>query len=34
MVDGDAALGEEFLDVPVGPGLAKVPAYCQHDHVR
>jgi hypothetical protein len=34
MVDDDAALGEVFLDVPVGQGVPQVPAHCQHDHFR
>jgi hypothetical protein len=34
VVDLDAALGEEFLDVAVGEAEAQVPADRQHDHLR
>jgi len=34
MVDLDAALGEQLLDVAVGEAEAQVPADCQHDHIR
>jgi hypothetical protein len=33
VVDLDATLGEQLLDVAVRQGEAKVPAYRQHDHL-
>jgi hypothetical protein len=34
VVDLDAALGEQLLDVVVGEAKAQVPADRQHDHIR
>jgi hypothetical protein len=34
MVNSDAALGHQFLDVPVGQAVAQVPADCERDHLR
>jgi hypothetical protein len=31
-VHGDAALSEQFLDVPAGQAIAQVPANCERDH--
>ncbi len=33
MVDGDAAFGQQFLDVAVGEPVAQVPAYRHHEYV-
>ena len=33
MIDGDAALGEQFLNVAVGQAVAQVPADCDRDHL-
>jgi hypothetical protein len=33
VVDVNAALGEEFLDVAVRQRDAQVPAYCQYDYL-
>jgi hypothetical protein len=33
VVDLDAALGEQLLNIAVGQAEAQVPAHCQHDHV-
>ena len=33
VIDGDAALGEQFLDVPVGQSVAQVPADRDRDHL-
>ena len=33
VVDLDAALGEQFLDIAIGQAEAQVPAHRQHDHV-
>jgi hypothetical protein len=33
MVDLDAALGEEFLEVAVGQAESQIPADREHDHV-
>jgi hypothetical protein len=34
VIHGDAALGEQFLDVPVREGEAQVPADGQKNHLR
>ena len=34
VVNGDAALGQQFLDVPVGQAVAQVPADRERDHLR
>jgi hypothetical protein len=33
VIDLDAALGEQFLNVPVGQAEAQVPAHCHQDHL-
>src|SRR5205823_898479 len=33
VIDGDAALGQQFLDVPVGQSIAQVPADRDRDHL-
>jgi hypothetical protein len=33
VVHGDAALGEQFLDVPVGQAIAEVPADRDRNHL-
>jgi hypothetical protein len=33
VIDGDAALGQQFLDVPVGQSVAQVPADRDRDHL-
>jgi hypothetical protein len=33
VVNGDAALGQQFLDVPVGQAVAQVPADRDRDHL-
>jgi hypothetical protein len=33
MVDRNAALGEQLLDVAIRQAVAQVPAHCQHDDV-
>jgi len=33
MVDGDAALGQQFLDVAVGEAVAQAPADRDRDHL-
>ena len=33
VVDLDATLGEEFLDVAIGQPVAQVPAHREHDHL-
>jgi hypothetical protein len=33
VIDGDAALGQQFLDVPVGQPVAQVPADRDRDHL-
>ena len=34
VVDFDAALGEQLLDVPIGQPVAQVPADRDRDHLR
>ena len=34
VVDVDAALGQQLLDVPVGQAEPQIPAHRQHDHLR
>jgi hypothetical protein len=34
VIDVDAALSEEFLQVPIGQGIPQVPANRQQDDVR
>jgi hypothetical protein len=33
VIDSDAALGQQFLDVPVGQSVAQVPADRDRDHL-
>ena len=33
VIDGDATLGQQFLDVAEGQAIPQVPAHGQHDHV-
>jgi hypothetical protein len=33
VVDGDTALGQQLLDVPVGQAIAQVPAHRDRDHL-
>jgi hypothetical protein len=33
MIDGDAALGQQFLDVPVRQPVTQVPADRDRDHL-
>jgi hypothetical protein len=34
MVDLNATLGEELLEVPIGQSVTQVPAHCQQYHLR
>jgi hypothetical protein len=34
VVHGDAALGQQFLDVPVRQAIAQLPADRDRDHLR
>jgi hypothetical protein len=33
VVNGDAALGEQFLDIPAGQAVSEVPPDCHRDHL-
>jgi hypothetical protein len=34
VVDVDATLGQQFLDIPVGQPEPQIPAHREHDHIR
>jgi hypothetical protein len=33
VIDGDAPLGQQLLDIAIGQAIPELPTHCQHDHL-